>query len=164
MSANGMDNDHSTLLEMLRRFSAEHGLCGEIVEINGALIYQAPWVSDCDITGVFLVIDPGYSHALTYLTLPCRIGANNRRSAVDFVVRNGFGLRFGALEFDEAEGTLRVRTEAEIAPEEELTQKIPRLFERAMELARKVSPGWQAICGKSETAGEDGHALRRYCF
>ncbi|SHM16369.1 hypothetical protein [Rhodanobacter sp. OK091] len=163
MNENAAEHDLSLLLDVLRPLSAQYGLHGEVVDIDGALIYQAPWLGDGDVTGVFIVTDPAYSQVQAYLTLPCRVGANGGRKAMDFVVRSGFGLRFGALEFDEDEGSLRVRTDAETTPEE-LAQSIPRLFERALELARKVSPPWQAICGRTEKASEEGHALRRYGF
>ncbi|MGO4700580.1 hypothetical protein [Dyella sp. 2RAB6] len=154
----------SAAIEVFRGLSLSLGFEGEVVAVGDTIVYQAPLPQDADISGVFLVVDAEHADVLLYLTLPRRCGAAGLQEAATFAARSGCGLRFGAVEFDAREGTLRVRDNVSVSPAE-MPAKIPRLFGRAVALARELSPRWQSICRRNrrdEAVGED--ALQRFSF
>ena len=79
-----------------------------------------------------------------YLTLPWNVQSNQIARASEFVIRYGFGLRFGALEFDLDHGSLRVRMDADVV-DDTYKESIIRLLDRAVALGREVSPKWRSI-------------------
>ena len=132
-------------LNAIKDLAGQLGWKGEPQLVEGVLVYQAPLPTDPDITGAFFAVDPDELNVRLYLTLPFAVPESRRNEAHEFVVRSGYARRFGALEFDGAHGTLRVRIDTD-ANEDAFADAVLRLFDRAISLAREVSPGWRALC------------------
>ena len=147
-------------LEAFSALAERLGAEGEAITIDRALVYQFPLRHDPDVNGAFFVVEPEAGNVLLYLTLPRRVDDSDVNKATEFVARIGYGRRFGALELDLDQGALRVRVDID-ASMEELQEKTAHLLERALALAREVSPGWQAICGGMPV---ETNIVRRYRF
>jgi hypothetical protein len=144
---------HQTdVLAVLRALGARLGWKGEVVVVEGALVYQIPLPNDPNVSGAFFVIEANERNIRLYLTLPWNAPKSQIVEASEFVIRCGYGLRFGALDLDLDHGSLRVRMDTD-PTEDALEESVTRLFDRAMALGREVSPGWRAIvCEGVKTA------------
>ena len=159
-----LNSYQSAAVEAFNALASQLGFQGEIVVIEDTVVFQAPLPRDADINGVFFLVDAGHADVLLYLTLPRRCGEAGVAEAAMFVARSGCGLRFGALEFDAGQGTLRVRDSMSMLPAA-MPLQIPCLYERAVALARKVSPRWQSICQRNRREhAADERALQRLRF
>jgi len=164
MSAMGLNSYQTAAIDALQALAPGLGFQGEIAEVEGTVVFQAPLPGDADINGVFFVIDAEHADVLLYLTLPHRCGEAGLDEASRFVARRGCGLRFGAIELDARQGTLRIRDNMSAAPAE-MPAQIHRLFGRAVSLAREVSPGWQSICRRNrQKPSVEADALQRFRF
>jgi hypothetical protein len=165
MSQADLKSYQSAALDALRELAPSLGFMGEVVMVGDTMVYQAPLPEDADICGAFFVVDAEHADdILLYLTLPGRCGMAGVEEAAIFVSRCGCGLRFGALEFDAKEGTLRVRDNTGVSPAE-MSAQIPRLFARAAALAHEVSPRWQSICRRNRRENAIGpDILQRFSF
>ena len=134
-------------LNAITGLAERSGWQGETVVVEGTLVYQVPLPTDPDVCGAFFAVDADEFTMRLYLTLPFSVPSSRIAEASEFVIRNGYGRKYGALEFDLEHGTLRVRVDAEVS-EDAVTEPTVRLFDRAMGLAREVSPGWRHLCGE----------------
>lgn len=147
MNPLAINNRQADALAALEALAARLGWNGEAVSVEGALVYQTPLPTDPNVSGAFFVVDPGDANIRLYLTLPFKAPPERSAEASEFVIRAGNSRRFGALEFDPDEGTLRIRMDIDVA-DAALGDSIARLLDRAMALARAVSPGWRALAGR----------------
>jgi hypothetical protein len=115
--------------------------------VDGDLVFQVPLPEDPDVCGAFFVVEAEEQILRLYLTLPLNAAATQIAEASEFVVRRGYGRRFGSLELNVENGALRVRAESDVT-DATLDESVARLLDRAMALAREVSPGWRAIVSK----------------
>ena len=132
-------------LQSMTDMAGQNGWQGETVVVEGTLVYQVPLPEDPDICGAFFTVDDDGFNIRLYLTLPFSVPSSRIAEASEFVIRNGFGLKYGSLEFDLDHGTLRVRMDTDIS-EDTVAMAAVRLLDRAMALARAVSPGWRRLC------------------
>jgi hypothetical protein len=133
------------VLAALKELAAELGWQGEAVEVEGTLVYQAPLPNDPDVSGAFFAVEPDELNIRLYLTLPRNAPPSRAAAAAEFAVRSGYARRFGAIELDLDSGSLRVRVDTDAA-DGAIAEAVARLVERAMALAREISPAWQALC------------------
>lgn len=164
MNREDLSEYQSAAIDAFSAIAPKLGLQGEIVMVGDTVVLQAPLPGDADISGAFFVVSHEYHDVLLYLTLPRRCGAAGLEEAAMFAARSGCGLRFGAVEFDAQEGTLRIRDNTGASPAE-MTTQVTHLFERAVSLAREVSPRWQSICRRNRPQQvADTDALQRFRF
>ncbi len=156
MKTLALSDKQMAALAALRELAAELGWQGEPVVVEGTLVYQIPLPDDPDVSGAFFAVEADELNIRLYLTLPRNAPLSRMAAASEFVVRSGYSRRFGALELDPDHGSLRVRADTD-ATQDTLAAAVDRLVERAMALAREISPAWQALCrdAKAETKQED---------
>ena len=153
MNSLALNYHQANVLGALRALGAHLGWRGEVVILEGDLVYQIPLPNDPDFSGAFFVVEAHELNVRLYLTLPLNAPASLTAEASEFVIRCGYSRRFGALELDLDHGSLRVRMDTD-ATIDTIDESIKRLLDRAMALGREVSPGWRAIVSKSVKAGE----------
>ena len=134
-------------LQSMTDMAGQNGWQGETVVVEGTLVYQVPLPEDPDVCGAFFAVDADEFNIRLYLTLPFSVPSARIGEASEFVILNGYGRKYGSLEFDLDQGTLRVRMDTD-ASEDTVAAATVRLFDRAMALAREVSPGWRHLCGE----------------
>lgn len=144
MSSPGLNAHQVAALAVLRSLGARLGWAGEAVTVEDSLVFQVPLPNDRDVSGAFFVVEPDELNIRLHLTLPLSASRAQIAQASEFVIRQGYGRRFGALELDLDHGTLRVRMDAD-ATTATLDECVVRLLDRAMALAREVSPAWRAM-------------------
>jgi hypothetical protein len=144
-----LTQSQSDILESLRALAAQLGWKGEAAVVEGTLVYQCPLPQDPDVSGALFAVDPEELNIRLYVMLPLKVPRERLGEATEFVLRSGYGRRFGALEFDWEHQALRVRMDTD-ATDDTLADAAARLVDRAMALAREVSPGWRALCRKAE--------------
>src|SRR5438552_6813487 len=142
MTASALGSRQTDALAALQSLAARLDWNGEAVVVEEALVYQVPLPTDPDVSGAFFVVEADEPNIRLYLTLPLNAPPSQLREASEFVIRCGYSRKFGALEFDLDAGALRVRMDVDVT-EAALDESIARLLERAMALAREVSPGWR---------------------
>jgi hypothetical protein len=135
------------ILAALRVVGAQQGWRGESLTVEDALVYQTPLPEDPDVSGALFVVEPDEPSIRLYLTLPGTVPPERRSEAAELAARAGYGRRFGALELDLEHGTLRVRADGD-ATEDTVAETIARVFDRAMTLARDVSPAWRQLASR----------------
>jgi hypothetical protein len=145
MNTSVLTASQTLALNAIAELAATNGWRAETVIVEETLVYQLPLPNDPDVTGAFFAIDDDESNIRLYLTLPFSLPPSRVSEAAEFVIRNNFGLKYGSLEFDLDHGTLRVRTDTDFT-EDAVAAAPVRLFDRAMTLARAVSPGWRNLC------------------
>lgn len=160
MKSFALTNDQADVLAALRELAADLGWKGESAVVEGTLVYQFPLPNDPDVSGAFFTIEPGALNIRLYLTLPLNVPRHRSAEASEFVIRSGYGRRFGALEFNPDHGSLRVRVDTD-ATEDTIAEAAARVFERAMALARDVSPGWRALCQSTRATDGAGDSPRK---
>ena len=139
-----LEHHQADVLAALRALGAHLGWEGDAVVVDGDLVYQVPLPNDPDVSGAFFVVGPDEPNIRLYLTLPLNAPLSQIAKASEFVIRCGYGRRFGALDLDLDRGSLRVRMDTD-ATEETIESSVTRLLDRAMALGREVSPGWRAV-------------------
>lgn len=153
MNTIALEHHQADVLSALQAMGAQLGWRGEAVVVDGALVYQFPLPNDPNVSGALFVVDANEPNIRLYLTLPWNAPASQIAEASEFVIRCGYGRRFGALEFDLTHGSLRVRIDTnftDVTIEESITQ----LLDRAMALAREVSLGWRVVVCEGVKAEE----------
>jgi hypothetical protein len=133
------------VLSALRDLAAKLGWRGEPVDAEGTLVYQVPLPNHPDVSGAFFAVEPDDLNIQLYLTLPRSAPPSRIAAAAEFAIRSGYARRFGALELNLETGQLRVRVDTD-ATADTIAEAVDRLVERAMALARELSPAWQALC------------------
>ena len=153
MNLTGLKPHQATAYAALQKLCEQLGWRGELVKVDGDLIYQVPLPEDPDVCGAFFVFEAEEPSIRLYLTLPLNAAPAQVADASDFVVRYGYGRKFGALEFNVKHGSLRVRVETDVT-DATLDESIARLLDRAIALARDVSSGWRAMVSKKKEMNE----------
>lgn len=148
MNAAVLTDGQTQALNAITEMAGQNGWQGEVVVVEGTLVYQVPLPEDPYICGAFFAIEPDEFNIRLYLTLPFSMPSSRTAEAYEFVTRSCYGRRYGALDFDSDHGTLRVRMDTDFS-EATVTAAVARLVDRAMALARQVSPGWRHLCGDS---------------
>ena len=144
----------------MQKLCTQLGWRGESVMVDGDLVYQIPLPEDPDVCGAFFIVEAEEPSIIRlYLTLPMNAAPAQIAEASEFVVRCGYGRKFGTLELNMERGSLRVRVETDVM-DGALDECVARLLDRAMALGRAVSPGWRAMVSKKPKAAEaiDGRA------
>lgn len=144
MKSFALTHNQMDALAALRELAAHLGWKGESVVVEGTLVYQIPLPNDPDVSGAFFAVEADELNIRLYLTLPLNVPSSRIAEASEFVIRSGYGRRFGALEFDLDHGSLRVRMDTD-ATGDTVAEAVARVLDRAMALAREVSPGWRAL-------------------
>lgn len=144
MNVFALEPFQDAVLAALQALSDRMDWQGEAVGVEEALVFQVPLPNDPDVSGAFFVAEANEFNIRLYLTLPWSVPPDCSAAASEFVIRQGYGRKFGALEFDLDHGQLRVRTDVDTTVET-LDAAIARLLDRAMALARDVSPAWRAL-------------------
>jgi len=152
MDSTALERHQAAACTALQKLCAQLGWRGESVMVDGDLVYQIPLPEDPDICGAFFVVEAEEPSVRLYLTLPLNAVAAQMAEASEFVVRHGYGRRFGALELNLERGTLRVRVETDVT-NDALDECVARLLDRAMTLGREVSPGWRAMVSRKSKTG-----------
>lgn len=147
MDSTALKRHQAAACATLQQLCAQLGWQGELVMVDGDLVYQIPLPEDPDVCGAFFVVEAEEQSIRLYLTLPLNATPTQIAEASEFVIRCGYGRRFGALEFNVERGSLRVRVETDVT-DATLDESVARLLDRAMALGREVSPGWRAIVSK----------------
>lgn len=157
MDSFALEHHQADVLSALQAMDAQHGWKGETVVVDGTLVYQIPLPNDPNISGALFMVDSNEPNIRLYLTLPWKAPVSQIVEASEFVIRCGYGRRFGALEFDLDHGLLRVRMDTDVT-DDTIEESITRLLDRAMAFGREVSPGWRAVVCEGVKVDE---ALRR---
>lgn len=153
MKTLALSDRQMSVLAALRDLAAELGWHGEAVVVEGTLVFQIPLPKDPDVSGAFFAVEADDLNIRLFLTLPRRAPASRIAAASEFAIRRGYARRFGALELDLDSGSLRVRVDTD-ATEDAVADSVDRLVERAMALAREISPAWQALCREANGGQE----------
>src|SRR4051812_10289843 len=98
MTAPAREGRQAAALVALQALAARLDWNGEAVVVEGALVYQVPLPTDPDVSGAFFVVEADEPNIRLYLTLPLNIPPSQITEASAFVIRCGYGRRFGALE------------------------------------------------------------------
>src|SRR5262249_607448 len=88
---------------------------------------------------------------LLYYLLPLSMPKAAMGEACEFAAHQGSGMRFGALELDPENGTLRVRVDCDIA-DDDFGPVLERLMERGRRVAHGMSAAWRALCRDAHAA------------
>ena len=139
-------------LSAIQMAAQERGWHGETALVEGMLIYQVPLPKDPDVAGAFFAVEANPPNILFYFLLPMAVARSAMAEAFEFVARHGAGMRFGALELDTANGTLRVRIDSDVGGDIEET--VARLIDRARRAAQAVSADWRRLCQNAKAAAE----------
>ena len=100
MKSFALTQSQSDILESLRGLAAQLGWKGEAAVVEGTLVYQCPLPQDPDVSGALFAVDPEELNIRLYVMLPLKVPRERLGEATEFVLRSGYGRRFGALEFD----------------------------------------------------------------
>ena len=113
-------------------------------EVGAVEIWQVPLPTDPDIVGLAILFDTDARTLSTYAMLGREAPPHRRREGAVFAAAAGHGARFGAVEYDISDGSLRIRVDAELeirtAPE-----AVRRCVDRALTLARQHGQRWRAF-------------------
>lgn len=135
----------------IRLAAIQRGWKGEFAAVEGMLVYQVPLPMDPDVAGVFFAVDAVERNVLLYYLLPLSMPKAAMGEACEFTARQSSGMRFGALELDLENGTLRVRVDCDLA-DDAFGPALERLIERGRRMAQGVSTAWRALCRDAHAA------------
>lgn len=136
------------VLASLQSINKKMNWNGEMVIIESSLVYQIPLPTNPYISGAFFIVESNDLNIRLYLTLPYNALPSQIPEISKFVIQHGYGLKYGALEFDLEHGFLRIRMDKDIIEKNILDETIMSLFNQALKLGYEISPKWKNMVCK----------------